>query len=122
MSACTWELGPVRPMRVRAVTDFPEPDSPMTATHSPAWICTETSCTTWLRRPWASENQTLRFSTSARGRGAAPAAPEPRAASVRRGVAVSVRMVISVLLLGWTPRTCRGRWRSGRWPARPGPG
>ena len=50
------------PIRAKAVTDLPEPDSPTKASFSPARMCKQTSCTTVL-----SPKAMLRFWVSSKG-------------------------------------------------------
>ena len=64
-SALTWDLPPVSPTRVRAVTLLPEPDSPTIARHSPGASEKEAPWTISVTLRF-SPKPTRRFSTRSR--------------------------------------------------------
>ena len=70
-----WALGPrVRPIRVIAVTDLPQPDSPTTASTSPGLTSNETPSTAWTI-PSSVRKLTRRSSTSSSGPFPGPPTP-----------------------------------------------
>jgi hypothetical protein len=60
-------VGGVRPIKHRKIVDFPDPDCPKRATHSPSLMRRLKSVTAMTSRPAASGNVLVRCKTSAIG-------------------------------------------------------